>query len=98
MKRVAGMCGAVAIAVSCIAPMPAAAGDNFAAGLFGGLAAGTLFGIAAASPPPVTTLHRHPHTTFQAATGRGAGRYGMAIEEFGLDRASKCATETDIEI
>jgi hypothetical protein len=53
MKRVAITCGAVAIALACIAPKPAAAGDNFVPALFGGLALGTLFGIAAASPPPV---------------------------------------------
>src|SRR6202047_620310 len=46
-------CGAVAIALACIAPKQAAAGDNFVPALFGGLALGTLFGIAAASPPPV---------------------------------------------
>ncbi len=50
MKRVAVACSAVAIAISCIAPQPAAAGDNFAAGLFGGLAVGTLLGVAATSP------------------------------------------------
>jgi 4-amino-4-deoxy-L-arabinose transferase-like glycosyltransferase len=53
MTRIAITCGAVAIALACAAPKQAAAGDNFAAGLIGGLAAGTLFGIAAASPPPV---------------------------------------------
>jgi 4-amino-4-deoxy-L-arabinose transferase-like glycosyltransferase len=53
VKQVAFTCGAVAIALTCLAPQHAAAGDNFAAGLFGGLAVGTLFGIAAASPPPV---------------------------------------------
>ena len=53
MKRVAITCGAVAIALACIAPKQAAAGDNFVPALFGGLALGTLFGIAAASPPPV---------------------------------------------
>jgi hypothetical protein len=42
-----------AIALACIAPKQAAAGDNFVPALFGGLALGTLFGIAAASPPPV---------------------------------------------
>jgi hypothetical protein len=51
MKRVPIVCGGVALALSCIASQPAAAGDNFAAGLIGGLAAGTLFGIAASSPP-----------------------------------------------
>src|ERR1700737_1539556 len=49
MKRVAITCGAVAIALACVAPKPAAAGDNFVPALFGGLALGTLFGIAAAS-------------------------------------------------
>ncbi len=53
MKRVAIRCSGIAIALLCMAASPAAAGDNFAAGLVGGLAAGTLFGIAAASPPPV---------------------------------------------
>jgi hypothetical protein len=53
MNRVLVMCGGVALALSCIAAQPAAAGDNFAAGLIGGLAVGTLFGIAASSPPPV---------------------------------------------
>ena len=53
MKRAAIVCGGVAIALSCIAANPTAAGDGFAAGLVGGLAAGTLFGIAASSPPPV---------------------------------------------
>ena len=53
MKRIAITCGAVAIALACIAPKQAAAGDNFVPALFGGLALGTLFGIAAASPPPV---------------------------------------------
>src|SRR5712691_8072458 len=33
-----------------IAPQPAVAGDNFAAGLFGGLAAGTILGAATAGP------------------------------------------------
>jgi hypothetical protein len=49
MKR-AIMCTGLAITLSWMAPYPAAAGDNFAAGLFGGLAAGTLFGIAASQP------------------------------------------------
>jgi hypothetical protein len=53
MTKFAITCGAVAIALACVAPKQAAAGDNFAPGLIGGLAAGTLFGIAAASPPPV---------------------------------------------
>ena len=53
MKRIAIACGAAAVALSSLASNPAVAGNNFAAGLFGGLAAGTLFGIAAASPPPV---------------------------------------------
>ena len=38
--------GPVAIALACIAPKPAVAGDNFVPALFGGLALGTLFGIA----------------------------------------------------
>ena len=38
MKRVAIKCGAVAIALACIAPKQAAAGDNFVPALFGGLA------------------------------------------------------------
>jgi len=57
MKRIPIMCGGVAFALSCITAQPAAAGDNFAAGLIGGLAAGTLFGIAASSPPPVSSNH-----------------------------------------
>jgi hypothetical protein len=48
MKRVAITCGAVAVALTCVAPKQAAAGDNFVPGLVGGLALGTLFGVAAA--------------------------------------------------
>jgi hypothetical protein len=50
MKSVAIACSAVAIAIGSIAPKQAVAGDNFVAGLFGGLAAGTLLGVAASSP------------------------------------------------
>jgi hypothetical protein len=53
MKGVAITCGAVAVALTCVAPKQAAAGDNFVPGLVGGLALGTLFGVAAASPPRV---------------------------------------------
>jgi hypothetical protein len=59
MKRLAIACSGVAVALS-LAVNPAAAGDNFAAGLFGGLAVGTLFGIAAASPPPVVYVAPPP--------------------------------------
>src|ERR1700731_4191939 len=88
MKRIAITCGAVAIALACIAPKQAAAGDNFVPALFGGLALGTLFGIAAASPPPVyyapAPVYYAPHPcTFQAATGPVEGRCGTVIEEYG---------------
>ena len=53
MKRVAIACSVAAIAIGCIAPKQAAAGDGFAAGLFGGLAAGTILGAAVASGPRV---------------------------------------------
>jgi hypothetical protein len=56
MQRVAIAYSAAAIAIICAAPQQAAAhdgGGGFAAGLIGGLAVGTLFGIAASSPPPV---------------------------------------------
>jgi hypothetical protein len=50
MKKIAIACGAAVIAISCLAPKQAAAHDNFAAGLFGGLVAGTILGVAASSP------------------------------------------------
>jgi hypothetical protein len=51
MKRIAiGCIAAGTMAYGCFYPGYAAAGDGFAAGLFGGLAAGTIFGMAAASP------------------------------------------------
>jgi hypothetical protein len=50
MTRIAVVCAAAAIAIGCVAPRQAAAGDNFVAGLVGGLAAGTFLGIAASSP------------------------------------------------
>jgi 4-amino-4-deoxy-L-arabinose transferase-like glycosyltransferase len=55
MKRFVIACSVVAIPMICAVPQGAAAGDGggFAGGLIGGLAVGTLFGIAAASPPPV---------------------------------------------
>jgi hypothetical protein len=58
MKRVAITYGAVAVALTCVAPNQVAAGDNFVPGLVGGLALGTLFGVAAASPPRV--YHAEP--------------------------------------
>jgi hypothetical protein len=61
MMRVTITSGALAIALSCMAPNVAAAGDHFAAGLIGGLAAGTLFGIAASSPPPVYYVGPPPY-------------------------------------
>jgi hypothetical protein len=59
MKRVAIACGGVAIALLLTAN-PAAAGDNVAGALLGGLAVGTLFGIAASSPPPVVYVAPPP--------------------------------------
>ena len=50
MKRIVIACSAAIVAVACLAPKQAGAGDGFAAGLFGGLAAGTILGVAASSP------------------------------------------------
>ena len=50
MKRLGIACSAAAVAIACLAPKQAMAGDGFAAGLFGGLAAGTLLGVAVSSP------------------------------------------------
>ena len=50
MKRLGIACSAAAVAIACLAPKQAIAGDGFAAGLFGGLAAGTLLGVAVSSP------------------------------------------------
>jgi hypothetical protein len=53
MKGILVLCCTAVIAIGCLAPTRAAAGDGFAAGLFGGLAAGTILGVAAASGPRV---------------------------------------------
>ena len=50
MKRIVIACSAAIVAIGCLAPKQAVAGDGFAAGLFGGLAAGTILGAAASSP------------------------------------------------
>ena len=50
MKGILVVCTGAVIAVSCLAPRPAAAGDGFVPGLFGGLAVGTLLGVAASQP------------------------------------------------
>ena len=49
MKRIVIACSAAIVAVGCLAPKQAVA-DGFAAGLFGGLVAGTVLGVAASSP------------------------------------------------
>ena len=50
MKTIAIACSVAAIALASLAPKQAVAGDGFAAGLFGGLAVGTILGAAASGP------------------------------------------------
>ena len=50
MKTIAIACSVAAIALASVAPKQAVAGDGFAAGLFGGLAVGTILGAAASGP------------------------------------------------
>src|SRR5262249_51560693 len=47
MKRFLVICTASVIAVGCLAPRPAAASDGFFTALVGGLAVGTMLGVAA---------------------------------------------------
>ena len=50
MKGIFGLCSAAVIALGCLAPSQAEAGDGFGAGLFSGLAVGTILGVAASRP------------------------------------------------
>jgi hypothetical protein len=50
MKGILVVCTAAVMAAGCLAPRPAAAGDGFVPGLVGGLAVGTLLGVAASQP------------------------------------------------
>ena len=50
MKTSAIVCSVAALALGGLAPKQAVAGDGFAAGLFGGLAVGTILGAAASGP------------------------------------------------
>src|ERR1700736_490001 len=75
MKRVAITCGAVAIALACIAPKPAAAGDNFVPALFGGLALGS-------GPTELSNAigcsNRNAYATAFSIRSNPLGRHGRA--------------------
>jgi hypothetical protein len=85
----------------CLAVTPrtaVAGGGDVAAGVVGGLAVGTLFGAAIASgpryyaPAPVYVAPL-PCMWRRNATGPEAPPFGMGIEAFGIDPASRFATE-----
>src|SRR5258708_38739781 len=88
--------GSLSLAVT---PQTAVAGSGeVAAGVVGGLAVGTLFGAAIASgpryyqPAPVYVAPG-PCTWRRTATGPEAHPFGMGIEAFAIDRASRFAPE-----
>jgi len=84
---------AVPLVLASAAGTPArAGGGDVAAGLIGGLAAGTIIGAAVAAR--ATTHHRRRFMWPQhpIAIGRAESRYGMATEVSGLILRSKSAS------
>jgi hypothetical protein len=94
MQKPAVVALLLALTTAGITPVRAGGGD-VAAGVIGGLAAGTIIGAAVAGPRyyyPPPPMYVGPAHLLHTVIGRAESRYGMGTEACGLIPASEFAS------